>query len=112
MDNLLNVVLVIHLLAWAVVLGGAVTTLGEPRLPPGALHGALTALVTGVLLTVIGSGLERDQNHVALAVKTLVAVGVTAIVLWGVRQPERITRGVLGAVAGLTVLNVAIAVFS
>lgn len=111
MELLLHVVLVLHLLGWAFVLGGVAVSMREPRLPGGALHGILTALVTGILLVLIGSlGLDEDYDNAKIGVKLVVALAVTALVLVGRRQLERVTRGLLGAIAGLTTLNVALAV--
>lgn len=111
METLLHVVLVLHLLGWAVVLGGAVVSLREPRVPAGAVHGILTALVTGILLVLIAAvGLDRDLDHAKIGVKLVVALVVTSLVLLGSRRPERATRGLLGAIIGLTALNVSLAV--
>lgn len=111
MELLLHLVLVLHLLSWALVLGGAVVSMRQPRIPAGMLHGILTALVTGILLFLIGAlGLDRDYDHVKLGVKFVVAVAVTALVLLAGWREERATRGLLGAVAGLTAVNVALAV--
>jgi hypothetical protein len=82
-------------------------------LPKGALHGILTALVTGVLMVgLASSGVAEvgEPDNTKIAVKLLVAVVVTALVVHGTRSPKKVTNGLLGAVAGLTALNVAIAV--
>ncbi|UJP39714.1 hypothetical protein [Cellulomonas palmilytica] len=110
MELLKNLLLVLHLLGWAVVLGGVLVTMREPKIPNGALHGALTALVTGILMVgVVEMGDLYDPNHVKIAVKLVVALAVTALVVVGVRKPEKVTTGYLGAIAGLTVVNVAVA---
>lgn len=111
MEILEHVVLVLHLLGWAVVLGGTVVSIRDPRVPPGALHGILTALGTGVLLVLIASlGLDEDLSHAKIAAKLVVALVVAALVLLGTRRPERATRGLLGTILGLTALNVSLAV--
>jgi hypothetical protein len=43
-------------------------------------------------------------------VKLVVAVVVTALVWYGTRKPERVTRGLVGATLGLTLVNVLVAV--
>ena len=50
MTVLAGVLIVLHLIGWAIVLGGALVSLRPPRIPTGMLHGALTALVTGLIL--------------------------------------------------------------
>jgi hypothetical protein len=111
MDLLMEFLLVLHLLGWAVVLGGLAVTLRERRIPNGAFHGLLTAIVTGLAMAVIGiaSGSE-DYDHAKLAVKLLVALVVTGLIVYGRRRPEKVTRGLVGTALGLTALNVALAV--
>mgnify|MGYP007082185331 CR=1 FL=1 len=111
MELLKNLLLVLHLVGWAVVLGGVVATMRAPKLASGVLHGALTALVTGILMVgVVEMGDLYDPNHVKIAVKLLVALAVTALAFVGTRKPEKVTTGFLGAIAALTVVNVAVAV--
>ena len=111
METLYDILLVLHLLGWAVVLGGAVTSMRTPVIPRGMLHGILTALVAGLAMVgLASSGLAADEpDNVKIAVKLLVAIAVTVLVVLGGRR-ERVTTGYLGAIAGLTVLNVAVAV--
>jgi hypothetical protein len=111
MDTLYDILLVLHLLGWAIVLGGAVVSLRTPVIPRGMLHGILTALVTGVLMVgLASSGLAADEpDNIKIAVKLLIALAVTVLVVLGGRR-ERVTTGYLGAIAGLTAVNVAIAV--
>jgi hypothetical protein len=108
-----NVLLVLHLLGWAIVLGGVLTNLRAPRIAPGVLHGALTALITGIAMVGLlapGSIGHEEPNAVKFGLKLVVAVVVTGLVIVGNNRPERVTRGLLGAIAGLVVLNVGIAV--
>lgn len=107
MDILHGILLVLHLLGWAMVFGGALAGMKSGKLTDGAFHGILTALVTGIVLTGL---LGSDANHVKIAVKLLVAVVVTVLVVLGRRRPEKVTTGFLGAIAGLVALNVALAV--
>ena len=113
MTTLYYALLVLHLVGWAIVLGGVLATMRERVLPRGALHGILTALVTGVLMVGLASSGVADvgePDNTKIAVKLLVAVVVTALVVQGARKPAKVTSGLLGAIAGLTALNVAIAV--
>ena len=111
METLYDILLVLHLLGWAVVLGGAVASMRTPVIPRGMLHGILTALVTGVAMVgLASSGLAGDEpDNAKIAVKLVVALAVTVLVVLGGRRP-RVTTGYLGAIAGLTVVNVVIAV--
>ena len=46
MDLVYNVLVVLHLIGWAIVLGGTLVNLRTPKIATGVLHGILTALVT------------------------------------------------------------------
>ena len=108
-----ELLVVLHLLGWAIVLGGTLVSLRQPRIAPGVLHGMLTALVTGIILAGLASagGLDRpraEQREArGQAGHRLVA---TVLVVRGVRKPAVVTPGYLGAIAGLIVVNVGIAV--
>src|SRR5690606_23170691 len=99
----------LHLVGWAIVLGGTVTNLRTPRLAPGAPHGALTAPGTGVLVPGVaemGDGLP-DLNYMKSGIKLVVAVVVTALLVVASRKKEP-SRALIGAIAALTTLNIAI----
>lgn len=116
MTVLLHILLFLHFVAWAVVLGSALVGLRSNTLYAGALHSALTALVTGVAMVLVVE-LWLDDFHRAqdptwpawVAVKLILAVVVTALVWLGSRRPERVGKPLLGAILGLTVLAVAVA---
>lgn len=109
MDLLRHLLLVVHLLSWAVVLGGVAVSIKRVELPSSALHGVLGALVTGVAMVGIASADDDgDVNTTKVAVKLVVALAVTALVVLG--RNRAVTRALLGSIAGLVVLNVAIAV--
>lgn len=112
MDVVYRLLLVLHLLGWAIVLGGTIVTIRTPALPKGALHGILTALVTGILMVgLASSGVAGDSpDNAKMAVKLVIAVIATVLIVRLYRRPERVTRQGLGAVLGLVAANVMIAV--
>jgi hypothetical protein len=113
MTTVYQLLLVLHLIGWAIVLGGTLATLRQRVVPKGALHGILTALVTGVLMVGLASSGVADvhePNTTKVAVKLVIALVVTALVVLGVRRPAKVTGGLLGAIVGLTAVNIAIAV--
>lgn len=113
MDLVYGLLVVLHLVGWAIVLGGALVTLRTSELPKGALHGALTALVTGLVMVGLRSAEVGDlepPDNAKIAVKLVVALVVTALVWYGSRKPEKVTRGFVGGVIGLTLVNVLVAV--
>lgn len=109
MEIVTGILVVLHLLGWALVLGGLATRMRKPEIPAGVLHGALTALVTGLLLVGAIEMGGDDVNHLKIATKLLVAIAVVVLVWRGRRLPS-VTTGYLGLIAGLTAVNVAIAV--
>ncbi len=109
MDIVTGILVVLHLIAWALVLGGVATRMRKPELSSGVWHGILTALVTGLLLVGVHEMGDDPVNHAKVAVKLVVALAV-AVLVWRGRRQESVTTGYLGAIAGLTVLNIAVAV--
>ncbi|RYV52209.1 hypothetical protein [Pengzhenrongella frigida] len=112
MKLVFELLVVLHLLGWAIVLGGTLTNLRTPRIAPGVLHGVLTALVTGIAMVGLASSgvVDESFDNAKIAVKLFVAFVATGLVLFGVNRPERVTRGLVGAIAGLVVINVSVAV--
>ena len=110
MEILLGVLVIIHMLGWALVLGGALTHLRPPRIARGMTHGALTALVAGVLIVGVAEMSDVDLNYAKITVKLVVALAVAALTLYGARRGDRVTTGLLGTIAGLTTVNIAVAV--
>ncbi len=102
--------LFLHFVGWAIVLGGTVTNLRTPRLANGVLHGALTALISGILMTGVaemGDGLP-DLNYMKIGIKLVIAAVVTVLVIVAARRKEP-SRALLGSIAALTAVNIAIA---
>lgn len=112
MDVVYNLLLVLHLLGWAIVLGATLVAFRQPTVFNGSLHGILTALVTGVAMVGLGSAdvAGPEPNNTKIAIKLVIALVVAVLVWRGIRKSDAVTTGYLGAVAVLTVANVAIAV--
>lgn|SRR5690554_1736956 len=112
MSVVYNLLIVLHLVGWALVLGGVVATMREGVLPKGAFHGVLTALVTGVAMVGLASSdlIAGEPNHIKVGIKMLVALVVLALIFVARREETKVSKPVLGAIAGLTVVNIAIAV--
>lgn len=112
MDVVYGILVVLHLLGWAMVFGGALAGLRSATLNPGVFHGIVTALLTGIVLTGLASAgvAGHEPDNLKIGVKLVVALAVTALVVVGRRRGEKVTTGWLGAIVGLTALNVAIAV--
>lgn len=112
MDIVYSLLIVLHLIGWAIVLGGVIATMRQGTLPKGAFHGALTALVTGLALAGLWSSdlIDGSPNNVKIAVKMVIALVIVALIFVARREEDKVSKPLLGAIAGLTVANVAIAV--
>ncbi|MEP7765677.1 hypothetical protein [Sanguibacter sp. 25GB23B1] len=112
MDILYDLLLVLHLVGWAIVLGGWFATLKDPGVYRGTLHGALTALVAGILMVGIASASDdvRDPDTTKVAVKLLVALAVTVLAVLARRKGTDVAPWVKHAIGGLTLVNVVVAV--
>lgn len=110
MHVLVGILIALHLIGWAISLGALLATMKQPRILSGELHGLYLALATGLAVTGIGGAQGWDLNYVKLGIKLVIAVVVLALGIVGKNQPERVTKGWLGGMAGLIVVNVFLAV--
>jgi uncharacterized membrane protein len=110
-----NLLVVLHFIGLASLLGGFLVQMrsADKGVNPAMLHGALTQLVTGVLLVGIASaGLVpgEEVDHAKIAVKLVIVLIITALAFIGrKRTPPQV--GLWGAIGALTLVNVVIAVF-
>ncbi len=113
MELLRDVLVFLHFIGLAALFGGLFVQLkASPRVANAAMwHGALTQLVTGVLLVgVIEMGDLYDLNHTKIGVKLLVAL-VIAVLVFLNRRKQALPDGLFFGLLGLTALNIAVAVF-
>lgn len=113
METVQDLVLVLHFIGLASLLGAFLVQMRPrtKRVDAAMLHGALTQLVTGVALVGLAYALGDgdDVDNAKIGVKLLVLLVITVLVLRG-RRRESVPVGVWGAIGGLTILNVVIAV--
>lgn len=112
MDTLRLILLFIHLLAFAVLLGGLIVQANEPtkKVTPWVRDGAGTAFVAGLLLVGVLEAGDGDVNHAKVGVKLLIGLIILGLVMANVRKPQ-ISNGLWATVLALTVINIAVAVF-
>lgn len=116
MDFLHSAALFLHILGAAALVGGWLTTFRRPTVSAWQHAGAWVQLVTGVLLVGL---LEMDDsagpvNHVKIAVKLVILIGILVAAILGrrrVRRDQPVSTGIAHAVGGLTLVNIALAVF-
>ncbi|MFJ3928278.1 hypothetical protein [Streptomyces sp. NPDC090022] len=114
MSVLIHLFVGLHIIGIAALLGGFLGQMkamgaGQARFTPGMLHGALTMLVTGVVLVGLREMDGGTLNHVKIGVKLAVLFVILALV-YVKRDDERVDKALFGAVGGLTIANIFIAV--
>ena len=110
MDIVRQLLLVVHLVAFAALLGGL---LGQAKVAQKAVHlstiwGARIAFLAGLLLVGVLEAGDGDVNHAKVGVKLLVGLAVVGL-LEG-RRKKGLSDGLYWLAVGLTVANVAVAV--
>lgn len=113
MDVLIHVLVALHIIGIASLLGGFLTQMkamgaGAARFVPAMLHGALTMLVTGVALVGVHQAQGHEANNIKIGIKLLLLVVILALV-YIKRDEEKVDKGAFAAVGGLTLANIFIA---
>ncbi len=114
MQILFNIIVVLHFVGLASLLGGFLVQMKSPDkgVNPSMLHGALTQLVTGVLMVGLAESgaVDEDFDMAKIGVKLTVTLIVTVLAFVGrKKQPPQVA--LWGVIGGLALLNVVIAVF-
>lgn len=112
MDLARDIFLFLHFIGLASLFGGLFVQIStRPRVVNNAvLHGILTQVVTGLALVGIAESGDGEVNHAKIGVKLVVALVILGLVLVN-RKRAALADGVFFALLGLTVLNIAVAVF-
>ncbi len=112
MEVFYDVLVVLHLLGMAAVVGAWFTVIRAPRIVPGMVYGALVQLVTGlVMVGLLESGAvsgTEPLDRAKIAVKLGVAI-IVAVLAWVNRRRPDPPRGVVHAIGVLAVVNVLVA---
>lgn len=115
MDILRIILLILHFVGLASLLGGFLVQVkaigaGKGTVLPAMLHGALTQLVTGLLLVAtIEVGDLAELDNVKIAVKAVIAVVITVLV-FVYRKKVPAPNWALWSIGALTVANIVVAV--
>lgn len=112
MSLLVQVLVLVHLIGFAALFGGALVQLRSrsPEINAAMLHGAWTSLLTGVALVAVtfDEGADRPP-YFPLAVKLAVTLFLVLLVSAN-RKFESIPRGLLALITGLALVNAGVAV--
>jgi peptidoglycan/LPS O-acetylase OafA/YrhL len=114
MDVLIHLFVGLHIIGIASLLGGFLTQVkamgqGTARFVPAMLHGALTMLVTGVVLVGLNQADDNSLNNIKLGVKLALLIVILGLV-YVKRDEEKVEKGAFGLVGLLTTANIFIAV--
>jgi hypothetical protein len=116
MEIVYDLVLVLHFLGLASLIGGWLVQMrarGGRLVNPAMVHGALTQVLTGLLLVGLAEAvdsLDKDVDNAKIGVKLVVAL-VVLVLAWVNRRKGTVPDGLYFIIGGLAVLNVVVAVF-
>jgi len=112
MEILRLVLLFLHILGFAALIGGLLVQAREPQKSVNAAmrDGAGTAFLSGLLLVGVLEAGDGDVNHAKIGVKFAVGLVILVLVMANARKPS-IPQGLYVGLLALSVLNVALAVF-
>ncbi|QIK75500.1 hypothetical protein [Nocardioides piscis] len=111
MEILRLVLLFVHILGFAALLGGLLVQAREPqkRINAAMRDGAGTAFLAGLLLVGVLESLG-SPDHAKIGVKFVIGLVILVLVMANVRKPS-IPQGLYFGLLALTLANIAIAVF-
>ena len=111
MEILRDVLLVLHFIGLASLLGGFLVQMKgrSKRIEPAMVHGALTQLVTGLALVGLAESSGAEMDTVKVGVKLIVLL-VILVLVWRGRKARHVGTTIWGAIGALTVINIIVAV--
>ncbi len=112
MTFLTGLLVFLHLVGAAIIVGTWIYTLKLPTVSPGQFHASLLSLVTGVLLVGIHEMGDGEVNRTKITVKLLIALVVAVAAFVGhrrTRRGETVSTGLAHVVGGSALINMAVA---
>lgn len=114
MDFLYTLLVILHFVGLASLLGGFLVQMkavakGKGVIHAAMVHGALTQLVTGLLMVGLAEMGDGDVNHMKIGIKLAVLIVITVLV-FVYRKKASVSAWVLWTIGALTLTNVVIAV--
>lgn len=112
MDFIKYLLIFLHILGAAAVVGGWFATFKKPTVLPIQLWGAIAQLVTGLALVGLAGATHDPLNYLKITVKLVIAILVVVPAIIGyrkARQGEAVSTGLAHAVGGMALINVAVA---
>lgn len=112
MDFLTNILVFLHILGAAAIVGGWFASFKKPTVLPIQLWGAIAQLVTGLALVGIAGAQHTDVNYIKITVKLVIAIAVLIPAIIGYRKAKAgqpVPTGLAHAVGGMALINIAVA---
>ena len=111
MEIAYNLILILHFIGLASVVGGFLVQMrsAERGVNPAMWHGALTQLVTGVILVGLAEMQDEDVDHAKIGVKLAITLVITVLAFVGRKKPLPQT-GMWAAIGALSIASIFIAV--
>lgn len=114
MDILKGLLIVLHLVGFAMVFGGALAQLpaakrGEGRVPGLVVWGVVLLLVTGLALVGVAYGLGTPPDNLKITIKSVVLVALAGHV-FGIRKKTSVAPAGFIVIAGMALANALLAV--
>ena len=113
MSILFNILVFLHVVGAAMIVGYWIATLREPTVHPRQRDGAFLQLLTGItMMGVIPFLPDADPNYFKLGIKFAIGVAVAVLAVIGsrkVKNGEPVSTGLAHGVGGLALVNIAIA---
>ncbi|MDD7834030.1 MULTISPECIES: hypothetical protein [Paenarthrobacter] len=113
MSILFNILVFLHIVGAAMIVGYWIATLREPTVHPRQRDGAFLQLLTGIaMMGVLPMLPDADPNYFKLGVKFAIGVAVAVLAVIGsrkVKKGEAVSTGLAHGVGGLALVNIAIA---
>lgn len=112
MDTLRLILLFLHVLGYAALIGGLLAQARDPEKKVNAAmrDGVGTAFVTGLALVGVLEAGDADVDHAKIGVKLVVGLVLLVLVMANTRKPA-IPQGLWAGLLVLAALNVAVALF-
>lgn len=112
METLRLVLLFLHILGFAALIGGLLVQArsSEKSVNAAMRDGAGTAFLAGLALVGVLEAGDTDVDHAKVGVKLVIGLVVLGLVMANLRKP-RIPDGLYWGLLALSVANVAVAVF-
>lgn len=112
MNIVMNILVFLHVLGAAAIVGGWFATFKKPTVLPIQLWGAIAQLVTGLALVGVAGATHTDLNYIKISVKLVIAIAVLIPAIIGYRKAKAgqdVPTGLAHAVGGMALINIAVA---